>query len=431
MKVAKICVATIGGAFFVRSNWGALFILEEKMNYNYNQNYKYNQNRSIAKTRIIIVMVLIALSAIIALCNGLSTLFTKTNYFNESFEYDDLEITVTDVTEVDQENGSFVATITFFAKNIGEKTNSFDLDDVYLKSETTKKEYNRAELFSHENIKAGESKEYKIEFSIPSSISSEKYILYFDFNSDHHAKCALYYENGEMLKIEPIKLYHDSNIQALSSHFETELAEEILLGLEKTNVLKENTHLNSDWIVKRDISTFELYNDFSIIISVHNNQFKIFAYETVYDDATAILLYDSANPAEMKTLSETEREDLRSAQRKYQVQSTIDISPSFGALLHDQWGNTCFSFSVKNKSNSSFVYIDITFMPSFPGYEGELRKKTYTSWEEIQTRKSKEFTLKTTGWENYDFFEVTNIVIMFDDGTSIQFDEYDCQFLKD
>ena len=25
MKVAKICVATIGGAFFVRSNWGALF----------------------------------------------------------------------------------------------------------------------------------------------------------------------------------------------------------------------------------------------------------------------------------------------------------------------------------------------------------------------------------------------------------------------
>ena len=28
MKVAKICVATIGGAFFVRSNWGALFNLE-------------------------------------------------------------------------------------------------------------------------------------------------------------------------------------------------------------------------------------------------------------------------------------------------------------------------------------------------------------------------------------------------------------------
>ena len=376
-------------------------------------------------------MIVIVLFAVIVLCNWLPTLFAQPNYFNESFEYDNLEITVTDVKEVDQENGFFSATITFFAKNIGEKTNSFDLDDVYLKNEKTKEEYTRAELFSHENIKVGESKEYKVKFTIPSSIASEKYILCFDFNSDRHAKCALYYENGEMLKIEPLKLYHDNNIQALSSHFETELAEEILSGLEKTNVLKGNTHLNSDWIVKRDTNTFELYNDFSIIISVNNNQFKIFTYETVYDEAAAILLYDSANPAEMKTLSETERESLRSAQRKYQVQSTIDISPSFGALLHNQFGNTYFSFSVKNKSDSAFVYIEITFTPSYPGYEGELKKKSYTSWNEIQIGESKTFKLKTTGWDNYDFFEVTNIVIMFDDGTSIKFNEYDCQFLRD
>lgn len=376
-------------------------------------------------------MIVIVLFAVIVLCNWLPTLFAQPNYFNESFEYDNLEITVTDVKEVDQENGFFSATITFFAKNIGEKTNSFDLDDVYLKNEKTKEKYTRAELFSHENIKVGESKEYKVTFTIPSSIASEKYILCFDFNSDRHAKCALYYENGEMLKIEPLKLYHDNNIQALSSHFETELAEEILSGLEKTNVLKGNTRLNSDWIVKRDTNTFELYNDFSIIISVNNNQFKIFTYETVYDEAAAILLYDSANPAEIKTLSETERENLRSAQRKYQVQSTIDISPSFGALLHNQFGNTYFSFSVKNKSDSTFVYIEITFTPSFPGYEGELKKKSYTSWNEIQIGESKTFELKTTGWDNYDFFEVTNIVIMFDDGTSIEFNEYDCQFLKD
>lgn len=376
-------------------------------------------------------MIVIVLLAVIVLCNWLPTLFAQPNYFNESFEYDNLEITVTDVKEVDQENGFFSATITFFAKNIGEKTNSFDLDDVYLKNEKTKEEYTRSELFSHENIKVGESKEYKAKFTIPSSIASEKYILCFDFNSDRHAKCALYYENGEMLKIEPLKLYHDNNIQALSSYFETELAEEILSGLEKTNVLKGNTHLNSDWIVKRDTNTFELYNDFSIIISVNNNQFKIFTYETVYDEAAAILLYDSANPAEIKTLSETERESLRSAQRKYQVQSTIDISPSFGALLHNQFGNTYFSFSVKNKSDSTFVYIEITFTPSFPGYEGELKKKSYTSWDEIQIGESKTFELKTTGWDNYDFFEVTNIVIMFDDGTSIKFNEYDCQFLKD
>ena len=234
-----------------------------------------------------------------------------------------------------------------------------------------------------------------------------------------------------MLKIEPLKLYHDNNIQALSSHFDSKLAEEILSGLEKTNVLKDNTRLNSDWIVKRDTRSFEIYIDFSVIISANGEEFKIFTYETIYNEATAILLYDSTNPSEMKTLSETERESLKSAQRKYQVQSTIDISPSFGALLHNQSGNTYFSFSVKNKSDSAFVYIEITFTPSFPGYEGELKKKSYTSWNEIQIGESKTFELKTTGWDNYDFFEVTNIVIMFDDGTSIKFNEYDCQFLRD
>ena len=405
------------------------------MNYNYNQNYNYNynynQNRNSTKSRFIIVMIVIVLFAVIVLCNWLPTLFVKPNYFNESFEYDNLEITVTDVKEADQENGSFSATITFFAKNIGEKTNSFDLDDVYLKNEKTKEKYTRAELFSHENLKVGESKEYKVKFTIPSSIASEKYIICFDFNSDRHAKCALYYENGEMLKIESLKLYYDNNIQALSSHFESKLAEEILSGLEKTNVLKDNTRLNSDWIVKRDTRSFEIYIDFSVIISANGEEFKIFTYETIYNEATAILLYDSTNPSEMKTLSETERESLKSAQRKYQVQSTIDISPSFGALLHNQSGNTYFSFSVKNKSDSAFVYIEITFTPSFPGYEGELKKKSYTSWNEIQIGESKTFELKTTGWDNYDFFEVTNIVIMFDDGTSIKFNEYDCKFLRD
>lgn len=375
-------------------------------------------------------MIVIVLFAVIVLCNWLPTLFAKPNYFNESFEYDNLEITVTDVKEVDQENGFFSATITFFAKNIGEKTNSFDLDDVYLKNETTNEEYTRAELFSHENIKVGESKEYKVKFTIPSSIASEKYILCFDFNSDRHAKCALYYENGEMLKIEPLKLYHDNNIQALSSHFESKLAEEILSGLEKTNVLKDNTRLNSDWIVKRDARSFEIYIDFSVIISVNGEEFKIFTYETTYNEATAILLYDSTNPSERKTLSETERESLRSVQRKYQVQSTIEISPSFGALLHDQWGNTYCSFSVQNKSNSSFVCIQITTKPSLPGYESDFGK-SYTSWDEIKIGESKEFELKTTGWDNYDFFEITNIVIMFSDGTSVQFNEYDCQFLRD
>ena len=413
------------------------------MNYNYNQNYGQNYNQIEKQKRngcifvaiVILIVISITIGAITNIWNGVINLFSGTKYFNESFKYHKLEITVTDIKQTDYENGEFFATITFLAKNIGEETNyiDFDEDSLYLKNKITDEEYNMdsgTDISSNEKIEVGESKEYKARFTIPSSISSEKYILCFDFDSNRVVKYALYYETGEMLQVETTKYYYDNNIQALSAHFESKLAEEILSGLEKTNVLKDNTRLNSDWIVKRDTNTFELYNDFSIIISVNNNQFKIFTYETVYDEATAILLYDSANPAEIKTLSETERESLRSAQRKYQVQSTIDIFPSFGALLHNQLGYTYGEFSVKNKSNSSFVHLQVTIKPSLPGYESDF-VETYTSWDEIKIGQTKPFTFKTTEWDNYDFFRITKIVIMFEDGTSIYFDEYDCQFLRD
>lgn len=224
----------------------------------------------------------------------------------------------------------------------------------------------------------------------------------------------------------------EKNIQALSSHFGDSLAKNILLALEETHILKENTQLDSELIVKRSEQSFEIYTDFSAIIILNNDQFKILTYETVFDESTAILLYDSTTPNEMKALSEAERENLKSSQRKYQVQNTIRISPQFGALLHNQLGQTFFSFTVKNVSDSDIVYMEFKFALSFPGYTSDFKSR-YTSWDEIAIGKSKKFELKTseTKWKNYDFFEITNVVIMFEDGTSIAFDEYDCQFLSD
>ena len=224
----------------------------------------------------------------------------------------------------------------------------------------------------------------------------------------------------------------EKNIQALSSHFGDSLAKKILLALEETHILKENTQLDSELIVKRSEQSFEIYTDFSAIIILNNDQFKILTYETVFDESTAILLYDSTTPNEMKALSEAERENLKSSQRKYQVQNTIRLSPQFGALLHNQLGQTFFSFTVKNVSDSDIVYMDFQFALSFPGYTSSF-KGHYTSWDEIAIGKSKKFELNTTETKgkNYDFFEITNVVIMFEDGTSITFDEYDCQFLSD
>lgn len=224
----------------------------------------------------------------------------------------------------------------------------------------------------------------------------------------------------------------EKNIQAISFHFGDNLAKKILLALEETHILKENTQLDSECIVKRTEQSYEIYTDLSAIITISKDQFKILTYETVFDEATAILLYDSTMPNETKALSEAERESLRSSQRKYQVQNTIRLSPQFGALLHNQLGQTYFSFTVENVSDSDIVYMEFQFALSFPGYTSSF-KGHYTSYDEIAIGKSKKFELNTTEskGKNYDFFEITNVVIMFEDGTSIAFDEYDCQFLSD
>lgn len=201
------------------------------------------------------------------------------------------------------------------------------------------------------------------------------------------------------------KQQHNDNVQVLSAHFGNDLAEKILLGLEETHILNEKTELNSDWIVKRTEQSFEIYTDFSAIIILNNDQFKIFTYETVFDEATAILLYDSITPNEMKVLSEAERENLRSSQRKYQVQNTVRISPQFGVLLHNKLGQTFFSFTVENVCDSNIVCMEFEFTLSFPGYTSGF-KGHHTSWDEIKVGKSKEFELNTTNsrGENYDFF---------------------------
>ena len=176
-----------------------LLVLENNMNYNYSQTPNYRHNKSKDKKILLFAIVFFIFAIVFSV--GMTLLHKDVkNYFNIPFKYDDLEITVTSVEETDCENGSFSAKVTFFVKNISDKTNTFDLDDVYLKNETTKQDYTKTKLFSHENLKAGESKEYSMEFTIPSSISSEKYLLCFDF-ADTEAKCALYHENGELLKV--------------------------------------------------------------------------------------------------------------------------------------------------------------------------------------------------------------------------------------
>lgn len=126
---------------------------------------------------------------------------TKTNYYNMSFKYNDLEIIVTSVEESIDNNGYYDTTISFSVSNNG--TQKYDLRsiDIYLKNAETKSKHNKNSISV---VRSEHTEDYKVNFTLPFSVGTIKYIMFFDFGSLGFTigKCALYYEDDSMIEVE-------------------------------------------------------------------------------------------------------------------------------------------------------------------------------------------------------------------------------------
>ena len=112
------------------------------------------------------------------------------------------------------------------------------------------------------------------------------------------------------------------------------------------------------------------------------------------------------------------------------MENIIEITPAVGILSHNALGGSQLSFSVKNVGDMNIGNISITIAPGYVGYvASELRAGTYTTHESIPVGQSRQYTLNPNGWSDYETFNVVEIIIYFNDGTAIKFDQYDCQFL--
>lgn len=223
--------------------------------------------------------------------------------------------------------------------------------------------------------------------------------------------------------------YHQDNVDVITNAINTNFAEKIVLALEKTASIGKHYKIIADDIFKYENSEYEIYMEIMVRVLVDNDKFTIYTYESQYDANTALLLYDSSNEASFKTLSTEERDSIRQSQRKYIVENTIQITPSAGVLLHNSLGKTQLSFTIKNVGKDKIDNISLKITPGFLGYQSDINTGTYTTHESIIAGKSKEYNLSPKGWTDYDLFKITEVIIYFDDGTSIKFDEYDCQFL--
>ncbi len=118
--------------------------------------------------------VAILMSLILLICFSACS-STKTNYYNMSFKYNDLEIIVTSVEESIDNNGYYDTTISFSVSNNG--TQKYDLRsiDIYLKNAETKSKHNKNSISV---VRSEHTEDYKVNFTLPFSVGTIKFNIY-------------------------------------------------------------------------------------------------------------------------------------------------------------------------------------------------------------------------------------------------------------
>ena len=142
------------------------------------------------------------------------------NYYKQSFKCNDyFEIKIDNFTEVFQDN-KYIATVSFSITNTSAVEQKFDLSRIYLKNDETGHRYEgKVALLSvlvPEVIEADETQKCNVSFNIPTSVYNSKYTIYIPYSiylingimGTHDwssTKCALYYENGDLISIRGAK----------------------------------------------------------------------------------------------------------------------------------------------------------------------------------------------------------------------------------
>ena len=223
---------------------------------------------------------------------------------------------------------------------------------------------------------------------------------------------------------------HNRNIEVLETFVGGALADDIVSALEKTASIKKDYSITSDDVTVCGNDAYEIFAEITVRVVIEGNHFKIYTFKQQYDIGTPILLFDSSNKRNFKTLTTKEYDSIRFSQRQHFVQTNIQITTkdielySIGSRIPVH----AFEITIKNVSDKTiervyFKWEDSIFYFSTNQYldlENTGLPKTISPGE---TRK---YTI--------DFINESDVIsflkIVFTDGTEIIFDEYDLQFFK-
>ena len=230
---------------------------------------------------------------------------------------------------------------------------------------------------------------------------------------------------------------HNKNIERLEEFVGVDLADDVASALEKTASIKEDHKISYGDVTVCETGVYEIFTEITVRVVVEGNHFKLYTFYEQFDIGTPILLFDSSNTSNFKTLTNEEYDDIRYLQRKYLVESNIQISskntimysvatgtplPAFEITIKNLSDKTIervhFSWTDKERENTNFYTVFNT--DQYFGLEYAGLPKTLAPGE---TR------IYTIDMVNESYI-LKGLSITFTDGTEINFNEYDYQFLN-
>ena len=224
--------------------------------------------------------------------------------------------------------------------------------------------------------------------------------------------------------------YHNENIDVLASVLDFSVASSVVSALEESCAIEEKTKLVAQDLIKVGDNCYELYAGLMLRFYIDNGQILLYTFETTYSEDSKILLYDSSSHGVIKVLRADERNNFIYTQRRAIVHNTVAISPCEGILLHNALGSTKIDLTFTNKSDSKITYLNIVITPFMSGTSFSYNNKAYVLDCDLPVSGSVDKSITTTGWTNYDSYKITQVTVVFGDGSTIGFNSFDCQFLS-
>ena len=219
----------------------------------------------------------------------------------------------------------------------------------------------------------------------------------------------------------------------IRKNVDEELGDDITRALYESGAFIDGFDMEKNDVSYLGDGEYDLYVGITARVIIDGDHFKIYTYYKEYTNDTRIFLYDSTRSKPVKILREDEHEAIRKTQRNIYVDSLLNLNwyngvKEEGSTKDDSY----FVIKFTNLGDKTIEYMSIKAWEKYDtGGRPKISYKTNRGKinGRIEPDESESYVVTGHGWSFESSIVLAEIVIYYEDGAVVEFDEYDCNML--